>query len=108
MTDSTTQTRYRVEGMDCAGCATKIDTAVRRMAGVSNVAVSVTAGTMTVHHDATSDLTAIEKRVIGLGYGVSAFPVGTAPALSHACCDHDHAGHNHEGHDPGLHAAKVE
>ena len=37
MTETTTQTRYRVEGMDCAGCATKIDTAVRRMPGVEDV-----------------------------------------------------------------------
>ena len=39
-----TQTRYRVEGMDCASCASKIDTAVRRMPGVTDVSVSVTAG----------------------------------------------------------------
>ena len=55
------QTRYRIGGMDCAACATKIDTAVRRMPGVEDVSVSVTAGTMTVRHDASSDLIAIEK-----------------------------------------------
>ena len=108
MTDSSTQTRYRIEGMDCAGCATKIDTAVRRMTGVSDVAVSVTAGAMTVHHDAASDLSAIEKKVIGLGYGVSAFAVGIPPTPSHAHYDHAHAGHDHgahdhEGHDHGDH-----
>ena len=111
MTDSATNTfnriaRYRVEGMDCAGCAAKIDTAVRRMSGVSDVAVSVTAGTMTVHHDATSDLTAIEKKVRGLGYSVAALSAETAPASSPACCDHDLAGHDNEGHYPGDHAAK--
>ncbi len=40
------ETRFRVEGMDCASCASKIDTAVRRMPGVADVSVSVTAGTM--------------------------------------------------------------
>lgn len=93
MTVSATQTRYVVEGMDCAGCATKIDTAVRRMAGVSDVAVSVTAGTMTVHHDATSDLDAIEKKVAGLGYGIARIAEkATAPAADthHAHADHEH------------------
>ncbi|ABE38742.1 Heavy metal translocating P-type ATPase [Rhodopseudomonas palustris BisB5] len=88
MTDPTTQTRYRVKGMDCAGCATKIDTAVRRMSGVSDVAVSVTAGTLMVHHDASSDLAAIEKKVTGLGYSVAALSAETPPAPSHADYDH--------------------
>ena len=43
MTEAATQTRFRVEGMDCAGCATKIDTAVRRLPGIADVTVSVTA-----------------------------------------------------------------
>lgn len=62
MTTNATQSRYRVEGMDCASCASKIDTARRRMPGVSDVSVSVTADTMTIHHDDTSDLDAITKR----------------------------------------------
>lgn len=94
--------RYRVGGMDCAGCAAKIDTAVRRMPGVDDVSVSVTAGTMTVRHDGSSDLVAIEKKVTSLGYSVSQL-AGRSPAEApSACCghhDHDHAGHDHEGHD---------
>ena len=43
MAEAATQTRYRVEGMNCAGCATKIDTAVRRLPGVEDVSVSATA-----------------------------------------------------------------
>lgn len=103
MSQTTTQTRYRVEGMDCAGCATKIDTAVRRMPGVTDVAVSVTAATLTVDHDSSSDLSAIERKVTGLGYGVTPFdkasPAKSSVSLaSHA--DHDHAGHAHDhGHD---------
>jgi Zn2+/Cd2+-exporting ATPase len=68
MNDDILKSRFRVEGMDCAGCANKIDTAVRRMKGVSDVSVSVTAGTMTVHHDRSSDLRAVEKKVVELGY----------------------------------------
>ncbi|WP_105440598.1 heavy metal translocating P-type ATPase [Neorhizobium sp. T25_13] len=69
---ATTQARYKVGGMDCASCATKIDTAVRRMPGVADVSVSVASGTMTVKHDGTGDLGAIEKKVVGLGYTLRA------------------------------------
>ena len=72
MVSTMAQTRFRIEGMDCAGCATKIDTAVRRTPGVTDVAVSVTAGTMTVSHDGSSDLAAIERKVTGLGYKIGA------------------------------------
>ena len=36
--------------MDCASCAAKIDTAVRRLDGVADVSVSVTGASMTVSH----------------------------------------------------------
>jgi len=39
MSAEETTTRFRVEGMDCAGCASKIDTAVRRLPGVEDVSV---------------------------------------------------------------------
>ncbi|WP_105435156.1 heavy metal translocating P-type ATPase [Neorhizobium tomejilense] len=70
--NATTQARYKVGGMDCASCATKIDTAIRRMPGVADVSVSVASGTMTVKHDGTGDLGAIEKKVVGLGYTLRA------------------------------------
>ena len=103
---ATLQTRYRVDGMDCAGCATKIDAAVRRMPGVGDVAVSVTAGTMTVRHCETSDLGAIEKKVTGLGYQVTPLKDGSlAPDNSTAQRDQvDEASHKSEGvhgHDHG-------
>ncbi|MGO7988558.1 heavy metal translocating P-type ATPase [Rhizobium leguminosarum] len=107
------ETRYRVGGMDCAACASKIDTAVRRVAGVADVSVSVMAGTMTVRHDGSSDLTVIEKKVTGLGYSVAPLAGSAAPAhiqgsqhrhdhghdhRDHAGHDHDHAVHDHAGH----------
>ncbi|ASY64881.1 Lead, cadmium, zinc and mercury transporting ATPase [Sinorhizobium sojae CCBAU 05684] len=64
-----TESRFRVEGMDCASCAAKIDAAVRRVAGVNDVSVSVVAGTMTVRHMARDDVApAIVHKVGGLGY----------------------------------------
>ncbi len=100
MTGSATQTRYRVEGMDCAGCAAKIDTAVRRLPGVEDVSVSATAGTMTVRHNGQSNLNQLERAVTGLGYGIA--PAGR-PAVTHrpghASPDDAHALHSHD-HGP--------
>lgn len=97
------QTRFRVEGMDCASCASKIDTAVRRMPGVEDVSVSVTAGTMTVSHDEKSDLIAIGKKVTSLGYEaaqLSAGASGKPEASNHhgSCCADDHEHHHDHGH----------
>ncbi|MBB3770536.1 Cd2+/Zn2+-exporting ATPase [Angulomicrobium tetraedrale] len=114
---SAVKTRYRIAGMDCASCATKIDTAVRRVAGVAEVSVSVTAGTLTVDHEG-ADLALVEKRVAGLGYGIVPLPVASHPAAaapagdhghehdSHAhgaCCGHDHDPTHDDGHDHGHH-----
>ena len=99
------QTRFRVDGMDCASCASKIDTAVRRMPGVSEVAVSVTAGTMTVTHDGTSDLEAVGTKLSGLGF--QATPIRPKTASAAPVTEHTHragsavephadnGGHNH-------------
>jgi Cd2+/Zn2+-exporting ATPase len=100
--------------MDCASCATKIDTAVRRIPGVEDVSISVTAGTMTVRHGNGSDLSAVEKKVTGLGYTVHPLAAKGAKSTQadeydiddHPGCgqaDHDHAGHDHAGHDHSAH-----
>ncbi|TCQ99718.1 heavy metal translocating P-type ATPase [Neorhizobium sp. JUb45] len=99
-----TQTRFRVEGMDCASCAAKIDTAVRRMPGVNDVSVSVTAGTMTVTHDG-GNLDVIGKTLSGLGYGATPIvprekssTVDSSASGGHVHgpgCSHDHGDHAH-------------
>jgi Cd2+/Zn2+-exporting ATPase len=103
MSEAVVQSRYRVEGMDCASCAAKIDTAARRVDGVVDIAVSVTAGTVTVQHRQETDMAALAKRVGGLGYRMTriaqATPTGAAEKPAAACCGHDHDhGHSHEGH----------
>ncbi|MEX4006720.1 heavy metal translocating P-type ATPase [Neoaquamicrobium sediminum] len=98
MTVSSRQTRFRVEGMDCASCAAKIDTAVRRMPSVADVKVSVVAGTMTVEHDDSLDVAAVSRKVSGLGY--KTVPAGNAQSPADAKakaaqgCTGDHA-HEH-------------
>lgn len=90
MSENGMSARFRVEGMDCASCATKIDTAVRRLPGVENVAVSVVAGTMTVtHHGA--DLGLLADKVTGLGYKTSALgPHETRSQVQPKSHNHDH------------------
>ena len=66
--------RFRVEGMDCASCATKIDTAVRRVRGVEEVSVSVVGGTLTVTHAPAADVDDMTRRVAQLGYGIARAP----------------------------------
>ncbi len=58
MTATKRTTRFRVDGMDCASCAVKIETAARRTAGVQGVSVSVASGTMAVAHEDAADLDA--------------------------------------------------
>jgi Cd2+/Zn2+-exporting ATPase len=98
------ETRFDVAGMDCASCAAKIDTAVRRLPGVADVGVSVTTQAMTVHHDDTTDLSALARKVSGLGYktAIANRPAAaTAAPVAASCCggsDHDH----HHGHAHGA------
>ena len=99
------QTRFRVTGMDCASCAAKVGTAVRRLPGVDDVSVSVSAGTMTVTHGDELSSDAVAQQVNNLGYGIAAAGRGASlpqPGHSHEH-DHRHApGHDHDhDHDHG-------
>lgn len=72
MAETAVQTRYRVEGMDCIACATKIETAVGRLPGVERVTVSSYAGTMIVSHSPDATLfPAMKAQIAKLGYSVS-------------------------------------
>ncbi|KQU76211.1 ATPase [Aminobacter sp. DSM 101952] len=105
------RTRFRVGGMDCASCATKIENAVTRLPGITEVGISVSAGTMTVSHRGPAPTTEISRQVKALGYSVASLgaartaePKAKAhehgPGCSH---DHDHKGHDHSGHDHSGH-----
>jgi len=99
--------RFRVEGMDCAGCASKVSTAVGRLTGVEEVSVSVMAGSMTVTHAPDVDLQGVADKVTSLGYRTALMPkragsdqTAVASDVEHANSDdHDHSGHEHD-HGP--------
>ncbi|WP_158810907.1 heavy metal translocating P-type ATPase [Beijerinckia sp. L45] len=103
MSDVAMETRFEVGGMDCGGCARKVDTAVRRIPGVLDVSVSVTGAGMTVSHDDTVDLVAIERKVELLGFTARAAAVA-GPTSTHATLASaqeqlaDRLGHGHD-HD---------
>ena len=108
MTAPLNQTRFRISGMDCASCAAKIDTAVRRIDGVEDVSVSVTGQAMTVSHAGALARDKVVRQVERLGYGIGPAPVAAARQAAadagHDHSEHDHAGHDHEncsGHDHG-------
>lgn len=100
-------TRFRIEGMDCASCASKIDTAVKRIDGVEEVSVSVTAGTMTVRHAPRADLSDIVKRVGGLGYKVMPLTVSGPNAGSEAVRERPTSNDRSSGREPGIAIADV-
>lgn len=61
--------RYHVTGMDCASCAAKIENAARKVAGVSDVKVSIASQIMTLEvDDAAQRLPAVVTAVTNLGY----------------------------------------
>ena len=62
-------TRMRVEGMGCASCAIKIENALKRVAGVTEVNVSASRGTVIVKHD-LPDTETLRVRIVALGYKV--------------------------------------
>src|SRR5690606_19809993 len=81
MTQALTRTRLTVEGMDCASCAAKIETAAKRTAGIADATVSVAAGTVVLDHEAGADIEDFRRRSAAMGYKTSpaAAPSPTAP-----------------------------
>ncbi|CCG41397.1 heavy metal translocating P-type ATPase [Magnetospirillum molischianum] len=107
------KTRFRIEGVDCASCATKIDTAARRIPGVTDVLISVSTQTLSVTHAPDTDLEALVRKIGGLGYratplDATAHPVIATGGHTHgpSCAGHHHDhthehGHEHE-HGPSV------
>ena len=63
----------QVEGMDCASCVGKIEKALERMSGISDIQLNFATEKLelTVAPDATIQVGDIEKTIRSLGFGVS-------------------------------------
>ncbi|GAP09810.1 heavy metal-(Cd/Co/Hg/Pb/Zn)-translocating P-type ATPase [Bellilinea caldifistulae] len=58
--------RYRIEGMDCADCALKIEKGVRQLDGVERVELNFSTAWLTVEGEVSRQV--VQKRVEQLGY----------------------------------------
>ncbi len=65
--------QYRIEGMDCASCVGKIETALVRMPGVSDIQLNFATEKLelTLAPDAATQASDIEKTIKSLGFGIS-------------------------------------
>ncbi len=66
--------KYRIEGIDCASCIGKIETALARMSGVSEIKLNFATEILelTLAPDAATQVSDIEKTIKSLGFGISA------------------------------------
>lgn len=64
-------TTLNVSGMTCAGCARKIDTALRDLDGVRDVSLHYPDPTLGVLHAEAVSAAAIRERITALGFEVS-------------------------------------
>jgi len=104
---------WTVGGMDCASCAAKIETAVAKLPGVSDIRVSTMTETLTAKLDESRTTTEqVEKRVASLGYTVARKPLDQGGGQAAQCCSghhhgrdhkHDHDHDHHHGHDHRHH-----
>jgi Zn2+/Cd2+-exporting ATPase len=65
------RTVVRVEGMDCASCATTVEKRVSALPGVSKATVNFAAGRLDAEHDPGLPLEDLEGAVRAAGYGVA-------------------------------------
>ncbi|MBX9934316.1 MAG: cadmium-translocating P-type ATPase [Methylobacterium sp.] len=83
---------WKVEGMDCASCVGKIETALGRLPGVSDIRVSTVTETLSAKVDESqTPLAEIEQRVAALGYTVARTLTAVAVGDYSAKDDHAHA-----------------
>ncbi|MEA3149894.1 MAG: Zn2+/Cd2+-exporting ATPase, partial [Gammaproteobacteria bacterium] len=71
-TSGPTPLRYRVDGMDCPSCASKIETALKRLGGGEGILVNYHSQTLALRLDeASTPRAAIENQIRSLGHDVS-------------------------------------
>ena len=104
---------FRVEGMDCASCVGKIETALHRLNGLSDVNVNFAAETLSVLRSSSSRTTAsgIAKKIKALGFDVQELTAEPLPVMPtaikrEATNTHDHSVHAHgdESHTAHSHS----
>ena len=64
------RTQFSIEGMSCAACAARIESALKDLPGVESAYVNFTTASSLVHHTSQLDTSAIVQIVTQLGYQV--------------------------------------
>lgn len=78
-----TALRYRVGGMDCPSCASKIETAVKRLGGAEGILVNYHSQTLAFRLDeAATPRAAVEGQIRSLGYDVSPLEFPSLPPVA--------------------------
>lgn len=104
MQTSEEMTRFSVQGMDCAGCVAKIERAVSRLDGVTDVKVGLQTETLTVTLKSSEQAQAVEEAVRKLGYAIARKETSERPLTQNdEASDGDHAGHDHNAGKGGDH-----
>ncbi len=85
---ATVDFKLRIEGMDCGACAAKIETAVRRLPGVDEVAVNFGQGVMSITLDeGRTSRASVGTQIKALGYTPTDVDDAGAPGKAD---DHSH------------------
>ncbi len=81
-----TQT-LNVTGMTCGGCVSNVTKALKSLAGVGEVKVSLADGQAVVHYEeGQTTPTQLERAVIGAGFGVTAGSSKVSQSTKRGCC----------------------
>jgi copper chaperone CopZ len=77
----------KVTGMTCGGCTSKVERALKAIAGVGAVDVSLSTGEATVRYDESVTSPAqLKSAVTGAGYGAGVNKEATSPRSKGGCC----------------------
>jgi Cd2+/Zn2+-exporting ATPase len=71
--------RFKVEGMDCASCARKVETGIARIAGVSDISINTMTETLSLSGATAGTAETVESVIRDLGYKPTL--LGPNPAL---------------------------
>ncbi len=77
----------KVTGMTCGGCTNKVTLALKAIAGVGDVDVSLSAGQATVQYDESVTSPAqLKSAVTGAGYGAGVSNEAQSQPAKSGCC----------------------
>jgi len=77
----------KVNGMTCGGCTSKVTRALKAIAGVGDVDVSLSTGLATVQYDESVTSPAqLKSAVAGAGYGTGMNNEAQSPPSKRGCC----------------------